>query len=77
MTAPLFGQPAGTCVQVALPVPIDSLFTYRVPDALAEAAEPGRRVLVRFSGRRLTGVVVASRPLLHVGGRLEGERSSG
>jgi len=58
MTAPLFGPRGRTLVRVALPVPIDSLFTYRAPDGLADRARPGCRVLVPFSGRRLAGVVV-------------------
>jgi len=41
---------------VALPVPLDMVFTYRVP---AEAAPVvGGRVLVRFRQQRLTGIVV-------------------
>ena len=46
-------------VRVALPVPIDSLFDYSVPEALSPGAVPGCRVLVPFSGRPLTGVIVA------------------
>jgi len=45
-------------VRIALPVPIDSLFDYRVPEALAEHAGPGQRALVPFAGRRLTGLIV-------------------
>jgi primosomal protein N' (replication factor Y) len=58
MTAPLFGQPARIVVRVALPVPIDSLFSYFVPDDQTDAARPGCRALVTFSGRRMTGVIV-------------------
>ncbi|MFP8874130.1 MAG: primosomal protein N', partial [Myxococcota bacterium] len=61
-SAPLFGELFSEknplAVRVALPVPVDSLFTYRVPAALAEQAQPGHRVLVPFSGRHLTGVVM-------------------
>jgi primosomal protein N' (replication factor Y) len=46
-------------LEIALPVPIDSLFTYAVPPALVAAAEPGRRVLVPFGPRRIAGLVVA------------------
>jgi primosomal protein N' (replication factor Y) len=53
-----FAPPASTVVRVALPVPIDSLFHYAVPAELAGAARPGCRVLVSFSGRRLTGLLV-------------------
>jgi primosomal protein N' (replication factor Y) len=55
-------------VDVALPVPVDSLFAYGVPAPLSEAAEPGRRALVPFGARRLTGLIVARR-------EPEGERS--
>ena len=58
MTESLFVTPSRRVVRVALPVPIDSLFSYRVPDSETAALAPGQRVLVPFSGRRLTGVVV-------------------
>ncbi len=45
-------------VQVAIPVPIDSLFSYLVPSDLA-IPEPGVRVTVPFGARTLNGVVVA------------------
>ncbi len=45
-------------VRIALPVPIDSLFDYVVPEAMVENARPGHRALVPFAGRRLTGVIV-------------------
>ena len=46
-------------VDVLLPVPLDGLFTYSVPSAMAASAERGRRVLVPF-GRNKTyvGLVV-------------------
>jgi primosomal protein N' (replication factor Y) len=46
-------------VEVALPVPVDSLFSYGVPAALAAEAGPGRRALVPFGARRATGLIVA------------------
>jgi primosomal protein N' (replication factor Y) len=58
MTNPLFAQPTGGVVRVALPVPIDSLFDYSLPADLDGRVLPGCRVLVPFSGRRLTGLVV-------------------
>ena len=58
MSAPLFGPPRRMVVQLALPVPIDSLFTYGVPPEWVSACRPGCRVLVPFSGRRLNGVVI-------------------
>ena len=42
--------------EVALPVPLDKLFTYSVPDSLA--VRPGVRVIVPFGKRQLAGVVV-------------------
>jgi len=44
-------------VSVLLPVPVDSAFTYQVPDELAASAEVGRRVLVPFGKRLLTGFI--------------------
>jgi len=49
---------------VSLPVPIDTAFTYRLPETLRRRIQPGCRVLVPFGPRKLTGVVLAthSRP---------------
>jgi primosomal protein N' (replication factor Y) len=44
---------------MALPVPIDSLFSYAVPPAFAEVAQPGCRALVPFGPRRIAGLIVA------------------
>ncbi|MGE5207455.1 MAG: primosomal protein N' [Chlamydiota bacterium] len=49
---------------IALPVPLDTTFTYRVPNGnglLSNSAQPviGGRVLVPFREQRLSGVVVA------------------
>ena len=43
---------------VALPLPMDRLFTYRVPAALIAQAMPGHRVAVPFRGRQRIGFVV-------------------
>jgi len=51
------GAPSGV-VRVALPVPVDQLFDYEVPEDLAKEAEIGRRVRAPFGSRRLTGVIV-------------------
>ena len=45
-------------IEVAVPLPIDKAFHYLVPSRLAQAALPGRRVLVPFGGRRLTAYVL-------------------
>ena len=47
--------------EVALPVPLRSLFTYEVPQRLAESVLPGSRVLVPFRNRAMAGVVVEAR----------------
>ncbi len=46
---------------VSLPVPLDRLFTYALLPSLAHRAQPGCRVVVPFSGRKLTGVILALR----------------
>ena len=45
-------------VNIALDLPIDKLFTYKVPDFLDEFVEPGKRVLVNFGKKTITGVIV-------------------
>jgi len=44
--------------QVVVPLPIDRVFTYSLPEEIREEIEIGKRVLVPFSGRHLTGYVV-------------------
>ena len=48
-------------VEVAVAVPVDRLFTYRVPEGLRDGAVPGRRVRVPFGPRSATGYLVAAR----------------
>lgn len=43
---------------VSLPVPLDRAFTYRLPETLRHRVQTGCRLLVPFTGRKLTGVVV-------------------
>jgi len=57
MTQSLFAAPSRGIARVALPVPIDSLFDYRVPEDLDVQAQPGHRVQVAFAGRPLVGVI--------------------
>jgi len=45
---------------VSLPVPVDQLFTYSLPETLRHRVSPGCRVVVPFGPRRLTGVVLRS-----------------
>ena len=44
--------------EVALPVPLRSVFTYAVPAALREQVVPGSRVVVPFGRRAMVGVVL-------------------
>ena len=43
--------------EIALPLPVDQLFTYRLPDALRDISQPGCRAFVSFRNRLLTGVI--------------------
>jgi primosomal protein N' (replication factor Y) len=62
LSAPLF-------VEVAVPLPIDHPFTYRVPAGEEEQAEVGMRVLVPFGARKLTGLVTGITDVSALGGR--------
>ena len=44
---------------VAVPVPFDQPFTYRLPETLHHRVQPGSRVVVPFGARKLTGVVLS------------------
>jgi primosomal protein N' (replication factor Y) len=46
-------------VQVAAPLPVDTLFTYRVPPALADRIAVGRRVLAPFRNTIRAGFIVS------------------
>ena len=46
--------------QVAVPLPVARPFTYRIPEHAISLVMPGSRVLVKVSGRPLTGIVVAT-----------------
>ena len=46
-----------TC-EVALPLPLRTTFTYRIPDALDHSVLPGARVVVPFRNRAMLGVVL-------------------
>lgn len=45
-------------IRVALPLPIDKTFAYRIPPELAMHARPGCRAVVPFGRRIMTGVIV-------------------
>jgi len=57
---PLPSSPAPLFVEVAVPLPIDHSFTYRVPPGMEDRAKVGVRVLVPFGPRKITGLVVAT-----------------
>lgn len=47
-------------VQVAIPVPMRQLFTYKVPAKLAtKIVQPGERVIVPFGARQVVGIVLS------------------
>jgi len=45
-------------VQVAIPLPLDTVFDYLVPEHLADSVQPGKRVFVPFGRRKLTGYIL-------------------
>ncbi|MCL4844729.1 MAG: primosomal protein N' [Bryobacteraceae bacterium] len=45
-------------VDLSLPVPLDRVFTYRLPETLRHRTRTGCRLLAPFGGRKLTGVAV-------------------
>ncbi len=45
-------------VDIALPVPMNRTFTYQVPPELIPSVQLGRRVLVPFGRKKLSGIVV-------------------
>ncbi len=59
MSDSLFSRSSEGVARIALPVPLDSLFDYAVPAEIDADVQPGCRVLVSFSGRPMTGVVIA------------------
>ena len=58
---PYPGAAPARFAQVALPLPIASPYTYRIPDELDGRIAPGSRVLVPVRRRELVGVVVGLR----------------
>ncbi len=43
-----------------LPVPIDRMFTYFIPEKMRENCEPGKRVIVQFGARRFYTAIIYS-----------------
>ena len=60
-------QSAPRFAQVALPVHLRKLFTYRLPQSMQAAARVGSRIVVRLGNKPLTGYIVALLPKLRVG----------
>lgn len=46
-------------VHVALPLPLDQVFTYQIPDSLSDHVQPGMRVVVPFQNQFQTGYTVS------------------
>ncbi len=57
-------EPGGAYAEVALPVPLESALTYRIPAPWVPFAVPGCRVRVRLGKRELVGVVMKVAELL-------------
>ncbi len=47
-------------VRVAIPIPSAKAFTYAVPGTFVSAVALGKRVLVPFGKRRVTGCIIES-----------------
>lgn len=58
-------------VQIALPLPLEALFTYSVPEDLRPFVRIGMRVLVPFGRKKLTGFVVDDLAEPQAGQRLQ------
>ena len=54
-------NPTPLLVDVALPLPVDRVFTYETPPDLAGRVGRGARVIVPFGQRRITGYVLGGR----------------
>jgi len=44
---------------VAFNLPLDNLFTYKIPPHLISSAIPGKRVLAGFGNKKITGIIVS------------------
>lgn len=54
-------SPAGSSIiEVAIPLPLVTTFSYRVPEELRSAVAPGVRVFVPFGRRKVTGYVLGA-----------------
>src|SRR5918995_1734196 len=53
--------------QVALPVHLRKLFTYKLPESMRQTGQVGSRVAVRLGNKPMTGYIVALLPKLREG----------
>ena len=67
VAAELSNQPKPQYVQVAVPVHLKKLFTYRLPTTMQHAAHVGSRVMVQLGNKSTAGYIVALMPSLRVG----------
>ncbi|MBW2598484.1 MAG: hypothetical protein JRC55_07960, partial [Deltaproteobacteria bacterium] len=49
-----------TYIEVAIALPVYNTYTYSVPETLHELVATGKRVLVPFGRRRVTGYILGS-----------------
>ena len=50
--------PLATFVEVILPLPLEKLYTYRIPTDLQDQAAPGKRVIVQFGNKKLYSALI-------------------
>src|SRR5205814_963412 len=67
MTAAAEQSNAPQFAQVAVPVHLKKLFTYKLPDSMQAAARVGSRVMVQLGAKPTVGYVVALLPKLRMG----------
>ena len=56
----LFEEEITYFADLILPVPIPSLFTYRVPREISDTIKVGARVIVQFGSKRVITAIVAN-----------------
>src|SRR5207253_893794 len=49
------------CAEIAVPLPVEGLFTYSIPAELQNSVQPGVRVRVPFKNREMVGYVVGQK----------------
>ena len=52
-----------TYIGVAVPLPLNSTYTYAVPGDLVSRIQPGKRTIVPFGSRKLTGYILEYRDM--------------